>query len=65
MANREHKPYPKHKRIALLTAELRCAFFTLYRIARRNPVIFVVELNRLVGCDVVELWRDACLTRFC
>jgi hypothetical protein len=25
VANRENKPYPKHKRIALLTAELRIA----------------------------------------
>ena len=29
MANREHKPYPKHKRIALLSAELRWFVSTL------------------------------------
>lgn len=30
----------------------------------RAPLNFDVELNRLVGCDVVEPWGDACLARF-
>jgi hypothetical protein len=31
VANREYKPYPKHKRIALLTAELRWCVYSSFR----------------------------------
>ena len=39
MANRENKPYPKHKRIALLTTELAAVPDSLYHITRANRVI--------------------------
>ena len=43
VANRENKPYPKHKRIALLTPSCGGALFTLYQVTRRSRVILVVR----------------------
>ena len=46
MVNREHRPYPKHKRITLLTVELRWFAFTLNMVTRRNHTIAVVRPNK-------------------
>jgi predicted secreted protein len=43
VANRENKPYPKHKRIALLTTELAAVLVSLYHVTRANRVIAVVR----------------------
>jgi hypothetical protein len=44
VANGENKPYPKHKRIALLTAEHAIGRFLTWNISRACRVMAVVLL---------------------